>query len=299
MPLENGQLDKTRIMRYRNRKHHMAVFKSGFKAWQIILTILFLVPACFSLSCDGTRFIVSPKKEIIATPAELGLDYEEVWLDTSDGVRINGWLIPGQLDMPLVIFFHGNASNISHFVDMVHYFNEMGLSTLIFDYRGFGKSRGQAIHEDNLYRDGRSAIEYLTARGWQPSQMIFYGHSLGAAVALQMGLESPPAAVVLEAPFTSMSKIAWHIAPIGYTLSGWWATDAKFDNLSKIEDLSAPLVIFQGGKDEIVPPQMAWRLFKQARDPKAFYLIPEGGHSKLFQTGEVYRQAWLNLLNSN
>ncbi len=277
----------------------MAVFKSGFKAWQIFLTIFFLVPACISLSCDGTRFIISPKKEIIATPDELGLDYDEVWLDTSDGVRIHGWFIPGQADMPLVIFFHGNASNISHFVDMVHYFNEMGLSTFIFDYRGFGKSRGQAIHEDNLYKDGRSAVEYLRGKGWRPSRMIFYGHSLGAAVALQMGLETPPAAMVLESPFTSMSEVARHIAPIGYTLSGWWATEAKFDNLSKIQDLSVPLVIFQGGKDEIVPPHMAWRLFKQARDPKAFYLISEGGHSKLFQTGEVYRQVWLNLLKSN
>ncbi len=278
----------------------MAVFKSGFKAWQIFLTIFFLIPACISLSCDGTRFIISAKKEIIATPDELGLDYDEVWLDTSDGVRIHGWFIPGQADMPLVIFFHGNASNISHFVDMVHYFNEMGLSTFIFDYRGFGKSRGQAIHEDNLYKDGRSAVDYLRGRGWRPSRTIFYGHSLGAAVALQMGLETPPAAMVLEAPFTSMSKVAWHIAPVGYALSGWWATEAKFDNLSKIQDLSVPLVIFQGGKDEIVPPQMAWRLFKQAREPKVFYLIPEGGHSKLFQTGgKVYRQAWLNLLKSN
>jgi hypothetical protein len=282
------------------QEHHMAVYKAGFKAWRIILTILFLVPACFSLSCDGTRFLISAKKEIIATPAEMGLDYDEVWLDTSDGVRIHGWLTPGQVDMPLVIFFHGNASNISHFVDMVHYFNEMGLSTFIFDYRGFGKSRGQVIHEDNLYKDGRSAVDYLSSKGWQPSQMIFYGHSLGTAVSLQMGLETPPAAVVLESPFTSMSEVAWHIAPVGYTLSGWWATDAKFDNLAKIPYLSVPLVILQGGKDKIVPPQMAWRLFNQAREPKAFYLIPGGGHSKLFQAGGgVYKQAWLNLLKSN
>ena len=128
----------------------MYVYRAGFTVWQIILAIIFLVQACFTFGCDGTRFLIFAKKELIATPAELGLDYDEVWFDTLDGVRIHGWSIPGQADMPLVIFFHGNAANISHFVDMVHYINEMGFSTFIFDYRGFGKSRGQVIHEENL-----------------------------------------------------------------------------------------------------------------------------------------------------
>ncbi len=287
-------LDKPAIMRYR---HNMNFYRTRFTFWQIIFVIIVWVQAFFTFGCNGTRFLFSADKEVISTPAELGLNYDEVWFDTKDGVPIHGWSIPGQADMPLVIFFHGNAANISHFVDRLRYFNEMGFSTFIFDYRGFGKSHGQVIGEEDLYIDGRSAIEYLRSKGWQPSQMIFYGHSMGAAVSLQMGLETPPVVVVLESPFTSMSEIAWHTAPVTYALIGWWAIDAKFDNLNKIQNLSVPVVIFQGGKDKIVPPKMAQRLFNQAREPKAIYLIPEGGHSNLFQAGgEVYKRAWLNLM---
>ena len=287
-------LDKTEIIRYR---HTMDVYRARFTFWQTLLVVIVLVQAFLTFGCIGTRFLFSADKEVIFTPAELGLNYDEVWFDTKDEVLIHGWSIPGRANMPLVIFFHGNAANISHFVDILRYFNEMGFSAFIFDYRGFGKSHGQVIREEDLYIDGRSAIDYLRSKGWQPSQMIFYGHSMGAAVSLQMGLETPPAAVVLESPFTSLSEIAWHTAPVTYALIGWWAIDAEFDNLNKIQNLAVPLVIFQGGKDKIVPPKMAQRLFNQAREPKAFYLIPEGGHSNLFQAGgEVYKRAWLNLM---
>ena len=287
-------LDKTEIMRYR---HTMDVYRARFTFWQTLLVIIVLVQAFITFGCNGTRFLFSADKEVISTPAEQGLNYDEVWFDTKDEVPIHGWSIPGQADMPLVVFFHGNAANISHYVDILRYFNEMGFSTFIFDYRGFGKSHGQLIREEDLYIDGRSAIDYLRSKGWQSSKMIFYGHSMGAAVSLQMGLETPPAAVVLESPFTSMSEIAWHTAPVTYALIGWWAIDAEFDNLNKIQNLSVPVVIFQGGKDKIVPPKMAQSLFNQAREPKAFYLFPEGGHSNLFQAGgEVYKRAWLNLI---
>jgi fermentation-respiration switch protein FrsA (DUF1100 family) len=126
--------------------------------------------------------------------------------------------------------------------------------------------------------------------------MIFYGHSMGTAVSLQMGLETHPVAVVLESPFTSMSDIAWHTAPVTYALIGWWAIDAKFDNLNKIQNLSVPLIIFQGNKDKIVSPKMAQRLFNQAREPKAIYIIPDGGHNDLFQVGgEKYKNVWTGL----
>jgi alpha-beta hydrolase superfamily lysophospholipase len=287
-------LDKTEIIRYR---HIMDFYRAHFTFWQVILVLVVLVQAFFTFGCNGTRFLFSADKEVISTPAELGLNYDEVWFDTKDEIPIHGWSIPGQADMPLVIFFHGNAANISHFVDILRYFNEMGFSTFIFDYRGFGKSHGQVIREEDLYIDGRSAIDYLRSKGWQPSQMIFYGHSMGAAVSLQMGLETPPAAVVLESPFTSMSEIAWHTAPVTYALIGWWAIDAEFDNLKKIQNLSVPLVIFQGGMDKIVPPKMAQRLYKHAREPKAIYFIPNGGHSDLFQVGgEKYKNAWIDLV---
>ena len=145
--------------------------------------------------------------------------------------------------------------------------------------------------------DARGALDYLRTRGWSSSRIIYYGRSMGAAVSLQLGLETPPAAVVLECPFTSMSEIAWHTAPITYGLIGWWTIDAKFDNINKIEKLSRPVIIFQGDQDKVVPQNMAERLFQRANEPKALYLIPGGGHSNLFQVGgEKYRNAWIDLI---
>lgn len=288
-------LDKTEIMRY--RRHNMNSYRASFTIRQTILIIFVLAQTFFASGCNGTRFLFSADKEVISTPTDLGLNYDEVWFDGNDDVPINGWSIPGKPDMPLILFFHGNAANISHFVAILRYFNEMGFSTFIFDYRGFGKSHGQVIREEDLYIDGRSAVDYLISKGWQPSQMIFYGHSMGTAVSLQMGLETPPAAVVLESPFTSMSDIAWHTAPITYALIGWWAIDAEFDNLNKIGELSVPLVIFQGCQDKIVSPKMAQRLYQHAREPKAIYFIPNAGHSNLFQVGgEKYKNAWIDLV---
>lgn len=275
----------------------MNLYKIQYRTWQISLSIIVMLLVYSVFGCNGTRFIFSADKEMTATPAELGLSYDEIWFDTADKVPIHGWLIPGQADMPLIIFFHGNSANISHFVGMLRYFNKMGFSTFIFDYRGFGKSDGQVIREEDLYDDGRGAVDYLRNRGWQPSQMFFYGHSMGAAVSLQMGLETPPAAVVIESPFTSMTDIAWHTAPVTYALIGWWAIDAEFDNLKKIQNLSVPLVILQGGKDKIVDPKMAQCLYQHAREPKSVYFIPNGGHSNLFQVGgEKYKNAWIDLI---
>lgn len=265
--------------------------------WQIGLKILLVFMIMLTIGCNGNRFLFTSSKDIVSTPEQFGLSYEDIWFSaTSDGGRLHAWLIPGETGMPMVIFFHGNSANISSQIDILRYFNEMGFSVFTFDYRGFGQSHGQVTAEQDLYIDARSALAYLKARGWSSSEMIYYGHSMGAAVSLQMGLESPPAVVVLECPFTNMTDIAWHTAPITYALIGWWALDVRFDNITKIEKLSTPVVIFQGDQDQIVPVEMARRLYQQAREPKALYVIPGGGHTNLYQVGgKKYRNVWLNL----
>ena len=274
----------------------MKPYRAYFTVWQIDFAILVFGLVLFLSGCNGMRYIFSSSKDIVSTPEEIGLSYEEIWFATQGKLQLHGWLVPGEPGKPLVIVFHGNAANISHQVNNLKYFNVIGFSTFIFDYRGFGKSHGQATREEDLYVDARGALDYLRSRGWSASQMIYYGHSMGAAVSLQMGLDYPPVAVVMESPFTNLSDIAWHTAPITYALIGWWAIGARFDNINKIEKLSAPVVIFQGDEDPIVPVEMAQRLYQRARQPKNFYLIPGGGHNNLYQVGgEEYRSAWLKL----
>jgi alpha-beta hydrolase superfamily lysophospholipase len=275
----------------------MNFYRIQFRIRHLSLSIAVMLLVYSTFGCDGTRFIFSSGKDVFSTPDEVGLVYEDIWFRTRDGVELHGWLVPGDPKMPLIFFFHGNAANISYRVENLQYFNKMGFSTFIFDYRGFGKSHGQAICEEDLYMDARGALDYLKARGWTSARMIYYGRSMGAAVSLQMGLEFAPAVVVLECPFTSMSDIAKYTSPITYALFGWWVIDAKFDNLNKIKKLSTPVVIFQGDADKIVPKEMAQRLFQQANEPRSLHLIAGGGHSNLYKVGgQKYKNAWLELV---
>ena len=255
-----------------------------------LLAVLPLVGGCGL----GTRFLFSTSHDVLATPDQRGMPYEDVRFSAEDGVQLHGWLIPGSPEKPLVLFCHGDAANITYRVENLRYLHDLGFSVFIFDYRGFGASAGEATSEEDLRRDARGALAWLEGRGWPPSRLIFYGRSLGAAVALALALETPPAGVVLEAPFTSLAEIAWHLSPFSYALFGWWSLDARFDNIDAIGRLGAPLLIFHGTRDPIIPPEMSLRLFARAPEPKTLCLVPGGGHSNAYLAGgEMYRQAWL------
>ncbi len=130
--------------------------------------------------------------------------------------------------------------------------------------------------------------------------MIYFGRSLGAAVAVQMALETPPAGLVLESPFPSIAAMGWHHNPLLYLLLGWWALDARYDNLGKIDRVRVPLLLFQGENDVIVPPQMARRLFERAHEPKTFFLIDGAGHNDTYDKGgAAYWRAWRRFLQQN
>lgn len=261
---------------------------------QVLIAFLaFLLSGCGF----GARFIFSSSADTVGTPDQAGMKYEEVWFRTPDGVRLHGWYIPAGADRPLMLIFHGNAANITHRVPNLLYLHRLGLSLFIFDYRGFGLSKGRPLDEDDLYKDARGALDYLHKRGWNSDRMIFFGHSMGAAVAMQMALENPPAGVVLEAPFTSLRDIARETAPVTYALFGWWSIGERFDNLGKIPLLTRPVLIFHGDRDGIIPSEMSLRLFSRAKEPKMLQLIAGAHHSDAFQVGgETYRRAWLNFI---
>lgn len=241
------------------------------------------------------RYVYFPQRQLVATPASVGLDFEEVRFTAEDGVRLHGWYLPGRPDSPLVLFFHGNAGNISHRVYNLQLLHKLGVSQFIFDYRGYGKSEGEPT-EQGTYADGRGALSYLAGRGWAPSRIVFFGRSMGAAVALQLATEQPPAGLVMESPFTSLKQMGRHHYPLLHLLLGW-LLEARYDNLEKIGKLDSPLLIFQGERDAIVPARMARSLFDRARQPKRLHLIAGAGHNDTLEHGgEPYRLAWKEFL---
>ena len=183
----------------------MTIRTTTSKIWHIGLPALVALLAVGFMGGCGSRFLFSSPKDMASTPDTSGLHYEKVWFSSRDGMKLHAWLVSGHPDKPMVLFFHGNSTNISYGVGILKYLNGMGFSVFTFDYRGFGKSHGRTVAEEDLYQDARGALDYLRIKGWSSSRMIYFGQSMGAAVSLQMGLEAAPAAVVLECPFTKMS----------------------------------------------------------------------------------------------
>lgn len=261
----------------------------------LLLLICFMFIGCAVIN----RFIFTPSKRITATPADKSIPYQEIWFQSGDGVRLNGWFIKGAPWNPLVLFFHGNGGNLSANLDYIKLLHGRGYPIFIFDYRGYGKSSGQPLKEEDLYQDARAALAYLEARGWHHESMIYFGQSLGAAVALQTALESPPEGLVMEGSFTSMKDIVKYTSAFGYYTVAWWGLDLPFDNLSKISSLRAPLLMIHGDRDLVAPLEMTMRLYQRAPDPKRLHIVAGGGHCNAFQVdGSSYLAAWGDYLKS-
>jgi len=249
--------------------------------------------------CDMDKaFIFFPTKELITTPQSAGLRYEDVYFTSADGAGLHGWFIPGETQTPVVLFFHGNAGNISHRVQNLRLLHQQsGVSVFIIDYRGYGNSTGQPS-EEATYDDARGALSWLHEQGWRSDQIIYFGRSLGAAVATQLALEEPPAGLVLESPFTSIAAMGRKHNPILYLLFGGML-QSSYDALSKIDQISAPLLLLHGTRDTIVPPEMGEQIFARAGEPKTLHLIQGAGHNDTLEHGQKeYWQAWNTFIES-
>lgn len=219
-----------------------------------------------------------PGRELSATPERLGLDYESVSITTEDGIELHGWFIPAGQSRGTLLFFHGNAGNISHRLDSLAIFNRLGLDTLIFDYRGYGRSEG-VPSEQGLYKDAEAALGYLTRqRGLARQDIVYFGRSLGGAVAAWLAARQPPGALILESTFTSAPDMAAELYP-------WYPsrllTRMDYNALANIRKVNSPVLIIHSREDEIVPFSHGQRLFDAAHQPRQLLEI-QGGHNTGF-----------------
>ncbi len=231
-------------------------------------------------------FLFFPDREILENPADYGLEYEDVFFEASDGVRLNGWFVPGESDVTLV-WFHGNAGNIgnrAHNIALLH--ERVGVKIFIFDYRGYGRSEG-GVTEEGTYLDAEAALAYLRSRGdVNPDRLVLFGRSLGAAVAVEMAARHQFHAVMLETPFTSIADMAKHLYPVLAAVFPVGAVvKSKYDALSRIKDVRAPILVLHGDADDIVPLDIGRRLYEAASEPKRFYTIQGAGHNDTYLAG--------------
>jgi fermentation-respiration switch protein FrsA (DUF1100 family) len=256
------------------------------------LALLACVALLAGLILMEARFIYFPQKALVAHPAAFGLKADDLWLRTGDGVRLHGWWIYGAGERVLV-WYHGNAGNISHRLENARLLVErLGLDVVLVDYRGYGRSEG-APSEPGLYQDGRTMYQAVAGRGFRPEQIVLFGRSLGAAVAVDVALDRPCGAVILETPFLSVPALARRFYPFipGFLIR------TRFDSERKIARLTAPKLILHAERDEVVPLAHTQRLFALAAPPKRFHLIPGASHNDTYVVGgDEYVEVWRRFL---
>jgi fermentation-respiration switch protein FrsA (DUF1100 family) len=226
-----------------------------------------------------------PLRELEGTPGDGGLRFEELSIPTEDGERLHGWWIPVARRPAAghVLFFHGNAGNISHRVADAQLLAAEGFDVLLFDYRGYGRSTGRPT-EEGTYRDARAALRALVARPEADrARVLFFGESLGGAVALALALESPPAGLVLRSTFTDVKAMARRHYPM---VPPFVVVDA-FPSLRRIGALRCPLLVLHGDRDDLVPLAHGQALFAAAPEPKRMVVLRGAGHNDLLAVAGV------------
>ena len=228
-------------------------------------------------------------REIIATPAQFGLPYDDIHLQTSDDISLHGWFVPAPQARGTVLFLHGNAGNISHRLDSVRMFQRLGYSTLIFDYRGYGSSGG-APTEQGTYRDAEAAWRYLIEqRHIPPCRIVLFGESLGGAVAAGLAARQKPAALVIASGFTSVPELGQQLYPY---LPIRWLARIRYDTREYLRAVTVPVLVAHSQEDDIVPIEHGRALFAAAHPPKQFLELA-GGHNEGFI---FMREAWVKVL---
>ena len=233
-------------------------------------------------------------RELVSTPDAVGLTYEDVGLETVDGVRVHGWFIPGPSPRVL-LYFHGNAGNISHRLQSIREFHDLGLSVFIIDYRGYGQSGGTST-EAGLYRDAEAAWGYLTkSRGIAAKDVILFGRSLGASVASWLAMREDAGALIVDSAFTSVPDIGQQAYP---WLPVRLLSRFRHPTREHVASSKCPVLVVHSRDDEIVPYRHGETIFGAASEPKTFLEIRGGHNDAHSRSAEAYRDGIRNFLAS-
>lgn len=246
----------------------------------LFFVALFTLPTACRIE-DGLIF--HPTPTLTRTPRHVGLEFEDIFFTARDGERLNGWFIPHPEARSTLVWFHGNAGNISDRVDNIKLLHDkVKVNIFIFDYRGYGLSGGRPS-ESGTYLDGAAALDLLHKKfGADPMKMILFGRSMGAAVAAEMATRFDSQGLILESPFISIAEMARVLVPflpIGSLLR------TRYDVAAKVKNIKVPLLVLHGERDDIVPFNQGKAVFEAAQVPKRFFTIPGAGHNDTYIVG--------------
>ena len=223
------------------------------------------------------RYLYYPEREISADPSQVNLAYRDVMLDTADGEKIAAWFVPAanEAEAASLLFFHGNAGNISDRLGSIQTFHELGLNVLIIDYRGYGRSSGKPS-EKGTRLDAEAAWTYLTGElAIPPERIIIFGRSLGGGVAVSLAASHQPALLVVESSFTSTMDMGQRMFPL---LPVHLLCRHRYDSEKTLKSVHCPVLVAHGPDDATIPFAHGRRLHAAANEPKQFVTL-QGGHN--------------------
>lgn len=259
--------------------------------WLTIIAVIYvvLVAVIYFSQSRMLYYPNLPSRKISATPDQIGLNYEEVFFTASDGVKLNGWFLPVDNALGTLLFFHGNAGNISHRLDSLLIFHTLNLDVLIFDYRGYGQSEGRPT-EEGTYLDAEAAWHYLTSKRNIPAgDILLFGRSLGGAVAAQLASRVQAMGLALESTFTSVPDMAAQLYPL---LPARWLARFQYNTKDALNTVSYPIFIAHSPEDEIIPYSHGRILFDSIRSPKQFMQLAGGHNNGFLAVQNEYIRAW-------
>ena len=260
----------------------------------VLITLLSIIVAVYIglgvfLFLMQSKMLYQPRREYSYKPKDYGLDYEAVDLTTLDGIALKSWFIHSESAEKTILFCHGNAGNISHRLDTLKMFHELGLNCLIVDYRGYGQSTGKPTEKGTII-DIKAGWDWLIEeKGLQPEQIILFGRSLGGSIAAIVAQDVNPGGLVIESAFTSFDDVGSHYYPwLPVRLFSLF----NYSTVEAVEQVNCPVLVIHSQNDEIVPYKFGQQIFAAANEPKQFADLKGSHNGGFYSEGELYKQIW-------
>lgn len=254
----------------------------------VLLVVVAVYAALVAFLYFGQRRLMYHPDQTIAVPSDYGYSsIKPVWLESEDGARVYAWWKPPADDeKPVLIYFHGNAGHLGSRADKIRDYANAGYGILLQTYR-YNAGAGGHPSEAGLYADGRAGLSFVQQQGVSPDRVILYGESLGSGIAVNMAVGhaetgTPVGAIVLEAPFDSIAKVAQ--GHYWYTPALWLVQD-RYESDAIIDRAGSPLLIVHGKRDRVIPLSHAENLFAAAGEPKKLVVIDQASHNDLYDFG--------------